>query len=716
MVPPFVPEDARKTLANLLQENGTASDYIAAFQTVTGRHLALSRELKSVKIWLEAIPVEIAGVSIDREYQASDPRTSNLNAGRGARLAVGNPAFLVNVESDEALKSLVKWYTNLPALGGSGESMCLIGTWRDFNDQDLERVEKFISNHGGWASWWSFRIKDEAKSLLKTPFWLYVNRGNNSIVARYLVSDMKSDPAPIESPWTDQTEPQHIGKTREGSGTSEVFKTWFLVTEIERLPSILGSADFIPARGLSKESSLLNQSTFGYAYLKMKSHRKESVFHMPSNAPAVPLNTILYGPPGTSKTFKTIDYALKVIDPKHYADNAHDRGKLKERFDELRREGRIEFITFHQSYSYEDFVEGIRASTDEDRVVYQIEDGIFKKLCVRAASEGADAKFMSALEEFKNEIAEEPVDLRTKTGKAFSLTWRGGRTFRLRPHSSQVVGVDYPVSIENIERSYRGEDDSDFYNVSYVRAVRAHVTTKWSVPPYGGSKAKQPYVLIIDEINRGNISSIFGELITLIEPSKRADADEALSAILPYSKRESSPFTVPANLYVIGTMNTADRSLARVDTALRRRFDFVPMYPRAEELDGVLVEGIDIGRLLRAINDRIEILYDRDHLIGHALFMGIKEDPGKRTVEELAKVFRNNVLPLLEEYFFEDWQKIRLVLADNQTEIADYQFVTEDDLGGTNSLFGEAVASETIRYRRNEGALLRPDSYRKAYE
>lgn len=167
-------------------------------------------------------------------------------------------------------------------------------------------------------------------------------------------------------------------------------------------------------------------------------------------------------------------------------------------------------------------------------------------------------------------------------------------------------------------------------------------------------------VLVIDEINRGNISRIFGELITLIEPSKRAGASEALEVVLPYSKK---PFSVPQNVYLIGTMNTADRSLTGMDVALRRRFVFKAMPPRPDLLDGVEVEGICIDRLLTVLNQRIEALLDRDHCLGHAYFMPLRQTP---TLTKLAEIFSNQVLPLLQEYFFDDWQRIQWVLNDHR--------------------------------------------------
>lgn len=622
--------------------------------------------------------------------------------------------MLVEVRSLQALAQLVAWYSQLtPEPSTQDRPVCLIGTWNGFNNQDLDRVTQTIAKKGGWAAWWSFRVKEEAQPVLKLPFWLYVNRGPNSIVARYLVSEMVTGPVGTPSPWEDQTEARLVGRTTEDG---KPFKTWFRVTKIEGLPAPLHPTDFEPVEGLSLPTSLLNQNTFGYAYPRKNAYSEGSKTMTSSKAPAVSLNTILYGPPGTSKTFESIDYALRVIDPEFFDQNAKDRSKLKARFDALRSEGRIEFVTFHQSYSYEDFVEGIRASTEDGKISYQVEPGIFKRLCVQATAKGGDVRFRAALDQFKKKIEEEPAELETKTGKHFSVTWRGGKTLRFRPHSS-AGDVDYPVSLDNIEKAYRGEDDGSFYNMSYVRAVLAHVIKAGNVPSYTEGAENRPYVLIIDEINRGNIASIFGELITLIEPSKRGGSSEALSVVLPYSKGAGVSFSVPDNLYIIGTMNTADRSLARVDMALRRRFDFVPMYPRPQELYGVLVGAIDVGKLLRRINDRIEILYDRDHLIGHAFFMAMKDDPAKRTLEELASIFRNKIMPLLEEYFFEDWQKIRLVLADNQKASEDFQFFREENLSSSADLFGDnQTGMSGIRYNRNDDALRHAESYLGVYE
>jgi 5-methylcytosine-specific restriction protein B len=179
-------------------------------------------------------------------------------------------------------------------------------------------------------------------------------------------------------------------------------------------------------------------------------------------------------------------------------------------------------------------------------------------------------------------------------------------------------------------------------------------------------------VFIIDEINRGNISKVFGELITLIEENKRVGATEELRATLPYSGKN---FGIPSNVYLIGTMNTADRSIALLDIALRRRFRFVEVLPNSELLEGVLVEGIDIAALMDSINSRIAALYDRDHTIGHSFYLPLKNEP---TIEKLANVFEQDILPLLQEYFFDDYEKIRMVLGDDNKEDEINQFIVKN--------------------------------------
>ena len=325
---------------------------------------------------------------------------------------------------------------------------------------------------------------------------------------------------------------------------------------------------------------------------------------------AQPLNQILFGPPGSGKTYNTVNKALEILDPSYLADHERDRAALKSRFDELVAAQRVQIITFHQSFSYEDFVEGLRAESDASAagLRYSVVDGVFKRLCASARSKEA--------------------------GEA-------------------------------------------------------------------------PHVLIIDEINRGNVSRIFGELITLIEPSKRAGAAEALTATLPYSK---APFSVPASVHLIGTMNTADRSLAGLDIALRRRFQFVEMSPQPDRLKGVNIAGVDLGELLAVMNRRIEALLDRDHQLGHAYFMDLASSDD---VSGLAGVFRNQIIPLLQEYFFEDWERIAWVLND-QHKPAGCQFVVEQGVR-SDALFGSGVVVDTRAklWRLDRAAFHNPESYRR---
>lgn len=381
--------------------------------------------------------------------------------------------------------------------------------------------------------------------------------------------------------------------------------------------------------------------------------------------PEIVKNMILYGPPGTGKTYITATYAV-LICGWYTLDTLKNmnHSKIMEIYHELEQEGRIGFTTFHQSYGYEDFIEGIRPVLDKeqkdgqnqseeqkpeksDNLEYTMEAGVFKAFCEKAKEE-----------------------------------------------------------------------------------------------------SEKPYVFIIDEINRGNISRIFGELITLIEESKRKGEADERSVILPYS---GLPFSVPSNVYIIGTMNTADRSIALLDTALRRRFSFVEMMPDTEVLKDIKIEVpkmpdavdkkagnastagektgnaagnegkiiIDVQKLLEIINQRIEVLYDREHTIGHAYFCGLKENA---TLDGLKNIFKKSVLPLLQEYFFDDYEKIAMVLGDNQKRNRNYKFIVEDNGKDIHTLFGKELETDMLdmlqhkRYMINEKAFDYAESYIQIYE
>lgn len=411
----------------------------------------------------------------------------------------------------------------------------------------------------------------------------------------------------------------------------------------------------------------------------------------------VPLNQILYGPPGTGKTYHTIEAAVKAADPEFYLGlnidqkvgaTTEQRAALQKKYQQLCDAKRIRFVTFHQSYGYEEFVEGLRANTTEDnQVSYRVEDGIFKKAC-RAASNEAKG----LLETFIDQVSIEPIELTTKNNHEFLCSVDSSsnrKSFDITPQSTQTR---QDARYADVSRYLGGEAENDnTHNYSYVRAIGEYLKQKFKPSTHD----KPNYVLIIDEINRGNISKIFGELITLLEPSKRFGQSEAITLTLPYS---GDQFSVPDNLYLIGTMNTADRSLAMMDTALRRRFEFVEMMPTPSLLSNVVVKGIDLEKLLETLNQRIEVLYDREHTLGHAFFMPVKEcvkqGDDNQAFIVLKSVFQNKIIPLLEEYFFEDWNKIRLVLADNQkaenAQLEDLQFISEQKLTTTalGTLFG----------------------------
>ena len=375
-----------------------------------------------------------------------------------------------------------------------------------------------------------------------------------------------------------------------------------------------------------------------------------------------PLNQILYGPPGTGKTYSVVRKALEIIE----GNASDDISKFKEYVEK----GQIKFITFHQSYGYEEFVEGIKAETKNDNVSYRIEDGAFKRICKRANGDNWKKILLKDTKEeltedgfkklYKNYVDKLPIFsnnmygkiLETPTDKQpFYLYKNNLFSILVKPQNSND-----PKTI-SCDKLIKDIFHNDSYGMPSYEPVIIQDILSQGYESYKTNHINKNYILIIDEINRGNISKIFGELITLIEPSKRLGADDEIMVELPYSKEK---FGVPSNLYIIGTMNTADRSIALMDTALRRRFEFVEMMPEYDNLNKINIEGINIGEMLKTINDRIEYLYDRDHTIGHAYFIDVAD------IGTLANVFKNKILPLLQEYFYDDWEKIRLVLGDSQ--------------------------------------------------
>ena len=488
-------------------------------------------------------------------------------------------------------------------------------------------------------------------------------------------------------------------------------------------------------------------------------------------------NTVLYGPPGTGKTYSTVLYAVAAIEKKPLSTikkEAYD--EVLGRFNQYKEQGRIVSTTFHQSYGYEEFVEGIKPVMEKDDdesgdIQYEITSGVFKQFCERAtfsiAKPGIDYGINASPSVFKVSLGgthENPVRTECMEKEHIRIgydqygpeitgdtVFSGGGKNVLNTFIYGMKVGDIVLScftnttidaIGVVTGDYEWHNEYPQYKrlrkVKWlVKDIREDITTinngktmtlptvywmsvsladtmkivekykKTKEESQDSSPNEDNYVFIIDEINRGNISKIFGELITLIEPSKRIGQKEGMTVKLPYSQHL---FGVPDNIYLIGTMNTADRSIATIDTALRRRFQFVEMQPDPDILEGVSVEDVSIKDMLIRMNQRITILYDREHTIGHAYFMPLKKDP---TIETLSMIFSRNILPLLQEYFYEDYEKIRLVLGDNNKTEQDEQFITVENVDYSD-LFGETDYDfeDSRTYRINLNAFGNIEAYR----
>lgn len=456
------------------------------------------------------------------------------------------------------------------------------------------------------------------------------------------------------------------------------------------------------------------------------------------------LNTILYGPPGTGKTFNTINTALKIINGKDEQNlNWNDRVEVKKQYEKRIQEGRIVFTTFHQSLSYEDFIEGIKPQKPDEKsetLQYDVEAGLFKSFCSLARTVkivdkninwdtpnyykmSIGGKNRPDLHEWC--IANNVIGLGWGGQKDLSKysdikDWSNYRDLFTKENPDIVKESRFNVqatyafmnmklndivvvskgnhiidAIGIIKGPYYFEDENPIeflhyrkvewlatgLNLNPEKFFKKQISQMTIYEFYSDdvkkdafkeisnkelSEETKPFVFIIDEINRGNVSQIFGELITLIEEDKREGKNEALEVTLPYSKEK---FSVPSNLYILGTMNTADRSVEALDTALRRRFSFIEMMPDYNTINNE-ISNIKLSDLLFTINKRLAYLINEDHQIGHSYFISVDNEDKLRTV------FKNNIIPLLKEYFYNDVSKIQLVLGEG--------FVTNDKTNKPN--------------------------------
>ena len=492
-----------------------------------------------------------------------------------------------------------------------------------------------------------------------------------------------------------------------------------------------------------------------------------------ANSTSFAKNIILCGTPGTGKTYSTVLYAVSIIEEKPFdAIKAEDYSTVFARYLKYKEDGLVAFTTFHQSFGYEEFIEGIRpvvsaeenAETGRD-IEYEVHDGIFKSFCDKAGTPisggtSVDLGFGKNPSVWKVSL-EGTGDNPTRTeclknnhirigydsyGETPPDTYEKGdngrnilNAFYYKMQIGDIVFSCYSnktidaIGVITGEPEWHDEYEhykrlrnvkwlvkdinEDIFDLNAQRLMMQPSVYKLSVsvtdalqilrkvkPSLFTPRVKIPNrVFIIDEINRGNISKVFGELITLIEPTKRIGAKEQLRATLPYSGQS---FGVPDNVYLIGTMNTADRSIALIDTALRRRFSFVEMQPDSATLKDVLVDGIDISEMLDTINKRITVLLDREHTIGHSYLLPLKSDP---TLERLAVIFENTIVPLLQEYFYDDYEKIQLVLGDNQKPDDSTRFIVRRN--DAVKLFGNADIDFPEYYEINSEAFKRIDAY-----
>lgn len=606
---------------------------------------------------------------------------------------------------------------------------------------------------------------NDFKSIKKNDFVIIKGFGGSSdLKVHYIGKVVTKDENARTLNFKNLNRKLYNGKSPKGSGAGNWFSTVLNVSRTDDIEILFNERPL--TEGNSKSLIEVRESNIS---------SKPTMKH--------PLNQILYGPPGTGKTYNSINKAIAIANPDF--DLEQSRTKIKEEFNRLMQIGQIVFTTFHQSMSYEDFIEGIKPLPPEkDRgIQYDIRAGLFKQACVIAAAncyneflintaskhnytfDDLYSAFLVSAQELI-ETGNNPV-FKTITGKEVEIreinrngsiiaTAKGSKAKDVAPLTKENLqklydkfhGIEliedlnqvrdavqitpritefYAVfrGLKDFEKEFKPDNNDEDQGMLNEAIYSIEIEKKFDEGVFSEAMSKhwmnaRPVVFIIDEINRGNVSQIFGELITLIEEDKRIGKEEYLEVTLPYSKKK---FGVPANLHIIGTMNTADRSVESLDTALRRRFVFEEMQPESKlltpyntlirlwnkhievdwenkewkeiensfvDFSGMVIKdrlkykrihtyefeenestyqdafvfynGINMSAMLNKINKRIEKLLDKDHQIGHAFFMNVF------SVEDLKKIFENKINPLLQEYFYGDYGKIGLVLGDSFIE------------------------------------------------
>lgn len=505
-----------------------------------------------------------------------------------------------------------------------------------FNQSDLNTYFDFLR-----LILRKYNLKPNDKRLF---FCVTQNNLNFTIGQRYcwnlFVSNQKGKFGVISNKKLNQTSGEFSGF---GSSAKAYFTHFsqFAPSE-EQLTSIFDA--------IETELKRTNKSSFSdKKNIEFENYSFENINTPTINKIDMPLNQILYGPPGTGKTYNTVLEAAKIVT----CNIAISYDEALKIFNE-NLGIQIEFITFHQNYSYEDFIQGLRPDTENgSALTFEKKDGVFKRIADRAlknllASENPasvkkdfDLVFHELIQPL-NEGDVEEVEIKMKKS-SFFITEVGEKSIDFR---KSIGDSKHTLSINTLRKMYNtGGNDiilgglQPYYNPILALLLEKGKSQEIAV-------AKKNYVIIIDEINRANISRVFGELITLIEEDKRSHGAIPMKVTLP----SGDSFIVPSNLYIIGTMNTADKSIALLDIALRRRFDFVPMYPLYDGLEKTIYD----AELLQKINDAILSRKNHDFTIGHAYFMGNEY--------LLENTLNRKVIPLLLEYFMNDEKEVTAIL------------------------------------------------------